>query len=85
MDIRGGPSTRLLGHAGPIHALAARGGRLVSASADTTLKVWDLEAERELMTLQYVRPTGGQVAKDGHTGTVRIQKLLNLKKHYHEE
>lgn len=70
LDTRGGPSTRLLGHAGPIHALAARGGRLVSASADTTLKVWNLETERELMTLQYVRPTGGQVAKDGHTGTV---------------
>ncbi|HWO25515.1 MAG TPA: AAA family ATPase, partial [Kofleriaceae bacterium] len=44
----------LTGHSGPVQACAvtADGRRVVSASHDQTLKVWDLESGRELATLQ---------------------------------
>jgi mRNA-degrading endonuclease YafQ of YafQ-DinJ toxin-antitoxin module len=51
----------LVGHAGNVNACAVTpdGRRVVSASADETLKVWDLESGRALATLE------------GHAGGVR--------------
>jgi WD40 repeat protein/cellulose biosynthesis protein BcsQ len=67
------PGTALLrtvsGHSGSISGVAVTGdGRLaVSASADNTLKVWDLESGRELRTLQghLSSVTGVAVTPDG--------------------
>ena len=44
----------LQGHAGRVNAVALTpdGQRVVSASDDGTLKVWDLESGREMRTLQ---------------------------------
>ncbi len=44
----------LIGHTGEVHACAVTpdGSRVISASGDKTLKVWDLETGRVVMTLE---------------------------------
>jgi WD40 repeat protein len=64
----GGPLLRTLeGHAGGINAVALTpdGKRAVSASNDSTLKLWDLERGRELRALE------------GHSGAVRAVALTS--------
>ena len=66
----GGPLLRTLaGHAGPVMAVAVTpdGRQAVSASDDTTLKVWDLASGTELRTLagHAVRVTAVAVTPDG--------------------
>jgi len=50
-------------------AMTPRGSRAISASSDTTLKIWDLEKHTELCTLR------------GHTGSVR-GAALTRRGHY---
>jgi WD40 repeat protein len=76
----------LVGHAGPVEACAVTpdGRRVVSASSDRTLKIWDLESGRVLATLEghHREVTGCAVTPDGRCmvsasedGTLKVWDL----------
>ncbi|XP_075541609.1 transducin beta-like protein 3 isoform X2 [Dermacentor variabilis] len=57
--------TLLLGHNDTVHSVAVDQNLVLSASGDTTVKVWSTQAGRELCSLR------------GHTGTVNAVLLLS--------
>jgi WD40 repeat protein len=74
------------GHTGWVRACAvtADGSRVVSASDDHTLRVWDLDAGRTLVTLEHhasevracaVTPDGRHVVSASNDGTLKIWDL----------
>jgi len=74
---------RLRGHTGGVFnvAFSPDGARLVSASADRTLRVWDVESGKELMTLRghdesalsvAFSPDGTRIASVSEDRTVRL-------------
>ena len=83
----GGPLLRTLtGHTGSVGAVAITpdGRRAVSASSDTTLKVWDLENGAELRTLTghsdevwavTITPDGGRAVSASYDCTLKVWDL----------
>lgn len=76
----------LKGHTGPVLALAISpdGTRVISASADATLKLWDIVAKQEIATLtghaSYVScvailPDGRHAVSGGSDRTIRVWPL----------
>jgi WD40 repeat protein len=77
---------KLKGHSGIVTGVAVTpdGKRAVSASADKTLKVWDLETGRVLRTLQghsdsvpgvAVTPDGQRAVSASHDKTLKVWNL----------
>ena len=95
----GGPLIRTLqGHTDSINAVTvmADGSRVISASSDKTLKVWDLETGQELQTLKghtnlvravVVMPDGSRAISASHDKTLKVwdmetgEKLQTLQGH----
>jgi len=75
---------RLASELQPIQAIAQGGRRVVSASQDRTLKVWDLESGRALVTLEghaggvtacAVTPDGRRVVSASYDQTLKVWDL----------
>lgn len=71
------------GHTGPIHSVAYSpdGQRIISGSADMTIKVWDAQTGQETITLKgHTRgvssvafsPDAKRIVSGSHDGTVRL-------------
>jgi WD40 repeat protein len=82
----GGNERTLVGHRAPVNGctLTPDGLRVVSASWDHTLKVWELETGKELATLQghrarvtdcAVTPDGRRVVSTSDDGTLKVWEL----------
>ncbi|MCY1083181.1 SIR2 family protein [Archangium lansingense] len=81
-----GNERTLEGHGAPVNSCAVTpdGRCVVSASADKTLKVWELETGRELVTLEghdgvvtgcAVMPDGRRVVSASEDGTLKVWEL----------
>ncbi len=77
----------LAGHAGKVYggAIAPDGRRLVSAGADGTLRLWDLETFREAAVWRdgggpvracALSPDGALLASGGDDGVIRVRELV---------
>lgn len=76
----------LTGHTRTVYAVAVTpdGKRAISASADATLKIWDLSSDKELFTLQghthyvyavAVTPNGQLIISGSEDGTLKVWDL----------
>ena len=55
----------LKGHQGPINSILVYGDKLISASNDRTIKIWDLNNGKELQTLQGHKNSVHRILMDG--------------------
>src|SRR5947209_14100421 len=82
------PELRLAGYRGPVLSVcvSADGKRLLSASYDTTVRVWDVESGKELKRIQAHQPAakcaafspdGKRIVSGGDDGAALIARPTN--------